>query len=293
MRRALAEDVAHGVLLKPKIHPKFVPCPMRRALTEEVAHSVLPALAAAPNASGLAQIRGRLSRALVALERATVPALASRARMQSAKEQQYASSRPSEAALCAIAGPALAVGDRRAAIAAGEEEEEEAGGAVLRSSVALAGVASGQACVGDTRNPAGSGHPDPTKERVDALQALSNLLPLLHSLKLDIYHYRVLVRALGGGAPPPAVVQLSMHELATFSGTSGRCSLEKGWVPPAPEQPAWQAADLPAWNGAPQPKQEGQALALVPELHGGGGRAAAAALLAAAAELAHALQTSP
>lgn len=269
---------------------------MRRALTEEVAHSVLPALAAAPNASGLAQIRGRLSRALVALERATVPALASRARMQSAKEQQYASSRPSEAALCAIAGPALAVGDRRAAIAAGEEEEEEeAGGAVLRSSVALAGVAPGQACVGDTRNPAGSGHPDPSKERADALQALSDLLPSLHSLKLDIYHYRVLVRALGGGAPP-SVVRFSMHELATFSGTSGRCPhnpLEKGWVPPAPERPAWQAADLPTWNGAPQPKQEGQALALVPELHGGSGRAAAAALAAAAAELAHALQTSP
>ena len=58
-----------------------------------------------------------------------------------------------------------------------KKKREEAGGAVMRSSVALAGVAPGQACAGDTRSPARSGHPDPTKERADALQALSNPAP--------------------------------------------------------------------------------------------------------------------
>lgn len=217
------------------------------------------------------RLRTALASQLAKLEAATDAALASYARLAAAAEDDL----DEDAGLCAIAGPALAVGDGPSSSEAlslplpspyaGQHE------LAVASAAAPAGGSSRRACGARAapQSPTGKG------TGLTALD-LAGVQMAAQRLRADMAFARRIAGALGGGQPPlpgPSARVKGFLDQGTGFQALGPHS-EWGWAGAG----LAEGADAGVGHA-----HQGRALA-------GGRRAAAAAMLAAAAELAHALR---
>lgn len=228
--------------------------------------------------AGLVQLRAELASQLAELEAAADAALASHERLAAAAGAEA----DGHAGLCAIAGPALAVGDESASFGAlspllpsthvGQHE------LAVDSAAASAGGSPRRACGARAASQGIQGK----GTGLEALDA-AGVAQAAQRLRANMAFARRIAGTLGDGQP--ALPPPSTRVQGFLDHGAGLLALETEFQALAPHGERARAGAGAAEGGDTGVGHAHQGGALA-----GGRRAAAAAMLAAAAELAHALQ---